>query len=196
MLQSPNVATTFPRKKWSGHRQKELTYLFPQTPVFIIWSQCGLPWRIKFPTSFNHNRGWWFIPVHWSDYQLPSFFLENNWIRCVWKTWKWLQFRMWVLPVKAFIKVDNDLFNILKKGSLHGYFWEPQRTVCSRTCGTPVLSIGVVRNCTLRQRKRNKFSGESYLEYCLTEFLNMWLPGIKNKHNNHLGITIFKWNVF
>lgn len=27
-----------------------------------------------------------------------------------------------VLPVKAFMKVDNDLFSILKNGSLHGYF--------------------------------------------------------------------------
>ena len=51
------------------------------------------------------------------------------------------------------MKVESDLFNILKKGSLHGYFREPHRTVCSRTCGTPVLSMGVVRNCTLRAEK-------------------------------------------
>lgn len=56
------------------------------------------------------------------------------------------------LPVNAFIKVDSDLFNILKKGSLQGYFWEPHNTVCSRICGTPVLSIGVVRNWTLQER--------------------------------------------
>lgn len=56
------------------------------------------------------------------------------------------------LPVNAFIKVESDLFNILKKGSLQGYFWEPQSTVCSRICGTPVLSIGVVRNWILQER--------------------------------------------
>lgn len=54
------------------------------------------------------------------------------------------------LPVKAFMKVDSDRFNILKNGSRHGYFCEPHRTVCSRMWGTPVLSMGVVRNCTLR----------------------------------------------
>ncbi|ELK06962.1 hypothetical protein PAL_GLEAN10000010 [Pteropus alecto] len=48
------------------------------------------------------------------------------------------------------MKVDSDRFNILKNGSRHGYFCEPHRTVCSRTWGTPVLSVGVVRNCTLR----------------------------------------------
>jgi len=55
--------------------------------------------------------------------------------------------------VNAFMKVDSDLFNILKNGSLQGYFWEPHNTVCSRICGTPVLSIGVVRNCMLQDRE-------------------------------------------
>ena len=56
------------------------------------------------------------------------------------------------IPVHAFMKVDKDLFNILKNGSLHGYFFEPHSVVCSRMCGTPVLSIGVVRNVTLQNK--------------------------------------------
>ena len=40
---------------------------------------------------------------------------------------------VFALPVKAFIKVAKDLFNILKKGSLQGYFSEPHSAVCSRT---------------------------------------------------------------
>lgn len=48
------------------------------------------------------------------------------------------------------MKVDRDLLSILKKGSLQGYFFDPQSTVCSRMCGTPVLSIGVVLNWTLK----------------------------------------------
>lgn len=56
-------------------------------------------------------------------------------------------------PVKAFMKVERDRFSILKKGSRTGYLCEPQRTVCSRMCETPVLSIGVVRNPTLKTIK-------------------------------------------
>ena len=41
------------------------------------------------------------------------------------------------------------LFNILKKGFPHGCFWEPHSNVCSRMYRTPVMSMGVVQNCTL-----------------------------------------------
>jgi hypothetical protein len=57
------------------------------------------------------------------------------------------------IPVKAFIKVDNDLLSILKNGSLTGNLWDPHNVVCSRMCGTPVLSIGVVRSITLEMKK-------------------------------------------
>lgn len=49
------------------------------------------------------------------------------------------------------MNVDKDLLSILKKGSLHGNFFEPQRVVCSKICGTPVLSIGVVLKVTLEE---------------------------------------------
>lgn len=52
------------------------------------------------------------------------------------------------------MNVHSDLFSILKKGSLQGYLWEPHRTVCSRMWGAPLLSAGVVRNCTLRGEGR------------------------------------------
>lgn len=57
------------------------------------------------------------------------------------------------VPVKAFMNVDSDLLSILKKGSLQGYFSDPHSTVCSRMCGTPVLSRGVVLNWTLRKQR-------------------------------------------
>lgn len=57
-------------------------------------------------------------------------------------------------PVKAFMNVDSDLVNILKKGSLTGNFSEPHSAVCSRMCGTPVSSRGVVRKATLEQKRR------------------------------------------
>lgn len=53
------------------------------------------------------------------------------------------------IPVIAFMNVDRDLLSILKNGSLIGYWEEPHSAVCSRICGTPVLSIGVVLNITL-----------------------------------------------
>lgn len=59
-------------------------------------------------------------------------------------------------PVNAFMNVDNERLSILKKGSRTGYFWEPQSTVCSRMWGTPVLSIGVVRNWTLQGEREKK----------------------------------------
>ena len=48
------------------------------------------------------------------------------------------------------MKVESDRVIILKKGSLTGYFREPHNVVCSRMWATPVLSMGVVRNPTLR----------------------------------------------
>ena len=48
------------------------------------------------------------------------------------------------LPVKAFMKVAKVLFNILKNGSLTGYFLLPHKEVCSRICVTPVLSFPAV----------------------------------------------------
>jgi len=48
------------------------------------------------------------------------------------------------IPVKAFIKVAKVLFNILKKGSLTGYFLLPHKDVCSRMWVTPVLSFPAV----------------------------------------------------
>ena len=36
------------------------------------------------------------------------------------------------LAVIAFMKVERDRFNILKKGSRTGYFCDPQSTECSR----------------------------------------------------------------
>ena len=47
-------------------------------------------------------------------------------------------------PVKAFINVAILRFVILKNGSRHGNFSEPQSVVCSRICATPVSSFGVV----------------------------------------------------
>lgn len=52
------------------------------------------------------------------------------------------------------MKVDRDLVSILKKGSLQGYFSDPHSTVCSRMCGTPVLSMGVVLNWTLQDSNK------------------------------------------
>lgn len=67
------------------------------------------------------------------------------------------------VPVKAFMKVDRDLLSILKKGSLQGYFSDPHSTVCSRMCGTPVLSMGVVLNWTLKYRNKDK----RHLMFCV-----------------------------
>lgn len=50
------------------------------------------------------------------------------------------------------MNVDRERLSILKNGSLQGYFSEPHSTVCSRMCGTPVLSRGVVLNWTLKER--------------------------------------------
>lgn len=68
-------------------------------------------------------------------------------------------FRSICIPVKAFMNVDSDLLSILKKGSLQGYFSDPHSTVCSRMCGTPVLSMGVVLNWTLTKQGEKKLSG-------------------------------------
>jgi len=51
--------------------------------------------------------------------------------------------------VKAFINVDRERVSILKNGSRTGYAVEPQSDKCSRMCGMPVLSLGVVLNATL-----------------------------------------------
>lgn len=61
------------------------------------------------------------------------------------------------------MNVDSDLLSILKKGSLQGYFSDPHSTVCSRMCGTPVLSMGVVLNWTLmKQGNKNSQGGSLY----------------------------------
>lgn len=60
------------------------------------------------------------------------------------------------IPVNAFMNVDKDLLSILKKGSLHGNFSEPHKTVCSSIWLTPVESIGVVRKATLETNKKQK----------------------------------------
>ena len=54
------------------------------------------------------------------------------------------------------MNVDKDLFSILKKGSLHGNFSEPHKTVCSSIWLTPVESIGVVRKATLETNEFKK----------------------------------------
>ena len=54
------------------------------------------------------------------------------------------------------MNVDKDLLSILKKGSLHGNFSEPHKTVCSSIWLTPVESIGVVRNATLETNEKQK----------------------------------------
>ena len=41
------------------------------------------------------------------------------------------------------------LLSILKNGSRVGYFSDPHSTVCSRMCGAPVESVGVVRNAAV-----------------------------------------------
>lgn len=61
------------------------------------------------------------------------------------------------------MNVDSDLLSILKKGSLQGYFSDPHSTVCSRMCGTPVLSMGVVLNCTLTKQGKKNGQGGSLL---------------------------------
>ena len=71
-------------------------------------------------------------------------------------------FKQFHTPVKAFIKVARERFIILKNGSRTGYRCDPHNAVCSRICGTPVLSIGVVRNDTLKhgeiEHLQNKIS--------------------------------------
>lgn len=57
------------------------------------------------------------------------------------------------------MNVDRDLLSILKNGSLQGYRADPHSTVCSRMCGTPVLSMGVVRNWTLEHVKQRLVKG-------------------------------------
>jgi len=47
------------------------------------------------------------------------------------------------------MNVDRDRVNILKNGSRMGYLVEPHNDKCSRMCGIPVLSLGVVRSATL-----------------------------------------------
>jgi len=54
-----------------------------------------------------------------------------------------------ISPVKAFMNVDRDRVSILKNGSRTGYLVEPHSDKCSRICGMPVLSRGVVRSETL-----------------------------------------------
>jgi len=59
-------------------------------------------------------------------------------------------------PVKAFINVDRERVSILKNGSRTGYFVEPQSDKCSRMCGTPVLSLGVVRSAALTAQQQHR----------------------------------------
>jgi len=47
------------------------------------------------------------------------------------------------------MNVDRDRVSILKNGSRMGYLVEPHSDRCSRMCGMPVLSLGVVRSATL-----------------------------------------------
>ncbi len=56
------------------------------------------------------------------------------------------------LPVNALVNVARDLLIILKNKLRTGYFSEPHSVECSKMCGTPVLSIGVVRKATLETR--------------------------------------------
>ena len=48
------------------------------------------------------------------------------------------------------MKVFSDLRNIIKNGSLTGYFFEPHSAVCSRMCAMPVESSGTVLNATMK----------------------------------------------
>ena len=48
------------------------------------------------------------------------------------------------------MKLDRDRVSILKKGSRIGYFFDPHSTVCSKMWATPVQSMGVVGNPTLK----------------------------------------------
>jgi len=57
--------------------------------------------------------------------------------------------------VKAFMNVDRERVSILKNGSRTGYLVEPQSDKCSRMCGMPVLSLGVVRNATLTANQQH-----------------------------------------
>lgn len=50
--------------------------------------------------------------------------------------------------VNAFMKVFNDLFNILKNGSLTGYFSLPHKAKCSKICGIPLSFDGKVFSIT------------------------------------------------
>ena len=49
----------------------------------------------------------------------------------------------------AFMKLASDRLSMLKNGSRTGYRSEPQSTVCSRMCDTPLESLGAVRKATL-----------------------------------------------
>jgi len=51
------------------------------------------------------------------------------------------------------MNVDSERVSILKKGSRTGYLAEPQSDKCSRMCGMPVLSRGVVRSAVLTEQK-------------------------------------------
>ena len=48
------------------------------------------------------------------------------------------------------MNVFKDLFNMLKNGSLTGYFSEPHNVTCSKICATPVESVGIVLKVTLK----------------------------------------------
>ena len=67
---------------------------------------------------------------------------------------------VWSLAVSAFIKVAMDRLSILKNGSRSGYVWDPQRTVCSRMWGAPLLLSGTVLKMTLRPGADHEREGE------------------------------------
>ena len=54
------------------------------------------------------------------------------------------------MEVNELIKVLKDIIIIMKNGYITGYFFDPNRAVCSKICATPVESSGIVLKATIK----------------------------------------------
>lgn len=79
------------------------------------------------------------IHIDVSEVVVISWVGGSKWVNCIiagYNIW-WIHISVFFpvvslcLPVNAFINVAKLRFNILKKGSLTGYFWLPHNVVCS-----------------------------------------------------------------
>lgn len=131
--------------------------------VLFVWIfEVGKFSQVACEESYNFC---WLTTFQWSFHYQSKLYMyittSFDWHKVA--AWNWMSNRtqrnltIWyfnetiaTIPVKAFMKVERDRLSILKNGSLTGYLSEPHRTVCSRIWETPVLSIGVVLNPTLK----------------------------------------------